>query len=89
MLIPIMGSREHRAALVPDDLLRVQQADPQKAVQNFAREDGRVPDVYNLLARHQFEGFRPIGARVPRDGRLGVAFGTVLHIAGRCRTTTV
>jgi hypothetical protein len=33
-----MRPREHRTSLVPDDLLMVQEADPQQAIQNLARE---------------------------------------------------
>ena len=82
MLIPVVRARENRPALVPDDLLRIQKADPQQAVEHFAREDGRVPDVGDLKTRHQFEGLRPVGARVAGDGRFGVALGPVLHVAG-------
>ena len=58
------------------------EADPQQAVQHLAREFGSVPDVGDLEARHQFEGFGPVGARVAGDRRLGVALGPVLHVAG-------
>ncbi len=67
---------------VPDDLLVVEEADPQQAVRDLAGELRGVPDVGDLQARDEFEGFRPIGARVPGDGRLGVALGPVLHVAG-------
>ena len=39
MLVPVVGPRKHRAALVPDDLLGIEEADAQQAVQDFARED--------------------------------------------------
>src|ERR1700730_3116587 len=31
----IMGSRKHGSAFVPDDLLRIQKADPEEAIQDF------------------------------------------------------
>jgi hypothetical protein len=34
---PKLGAREYRPAFVPDDLLRVQKADPQQAVEHFKR----------------------------------------------------
>ena len=82
MLKPVVRPREHRPALVPDDLLGVQEADAQQAVENLAREHRGVPDVSDLQARHQFEGLRPVGARVAGDRRFGVALGAVLHVAG-------
>ena len=89
MLIPVVRPREDRPALVPDDLLGVEEADPQQAVQHFAREHRCVPDVGDLEARHQFEGFGPIGAGVAGDGGFGVALGALLHVAGLGRPAAV
>ena len=82
MLKPVVRPREHRPPFVPDDLLVMQEADPQQAVEHFARELRCVPDVRDLEARHQFEGFGPVGARVAGDRGFGVALGPVLHVAG-------
>ena len=62
-----MRPGENRPAFVPDDLLRIQEADPQQAVQNLAGEFRGVPDVSDLEAGHQGEGLRPVGAGVAGD----------------------
>src|SRR5437016_1747847 len=38
VLIPVVRSRQHDAALVPDDLLRIKESDVKQPVQHFARE---------------------------------------------------
>jgi hypothetical protein len=81
MLIPIVSTREHRAALVPDDLLRIQKVDAQQAVQNLSREDGRVPDVGDLQARYMFERLRPIRPCIAGDRCFCVARSAFFQIA--------
>ncbi len=81
VLKPVVRAREHCPALVPDDLLVVQEADAQQAIKNLASELRSVPDVRHLETRNQREGFGPIGARVTGDRRLRVAFSALLHIA--------
>src|ERR1700728_687247 len=81
MLVPIMGPSEHRAAFVPNDLLRVQEADAEETIKNFARKKAGVPDVSDLQAGYQRERIRPVGPRVTGDGRLGVASRGLLHVA--------
>jgi hypothetical protein len=78
---PIGRPGKNGAPFVPDNLLVMQEAYPQQAVQNFARELRRMPNVANLQAGHQCERFRPIGARVRGNGRVPVAFGPLLHVA--------
>ena len=82
MLIPVVRAREHRAALVPNDLLWIQKADPQQPIQYLAREHGGVPHVSHLQAGHQRKGFRPVGPGIARNTRLTMALGTFLHVAG-------
>src|ERR1035441_10521300 len=62
MLKPVQRSCEHRALLVPDDLLVVDEADTQEPREHLACELGGVPDVADLQEREKREGFRPIGA---------------------------
>src|SRR5260370_4824529 len=81
VLKPGVRAREHCPALVPDDLLVVQEADAQQAIKNLASELRSVPDVRHLETRNQREGFGPIGARVTGDRRLRVTFGALLHLA--------
>ena len=88
MLIPIVRPREHRPALVPDDLLGVEEANPHKAIEHFACEDGCVPDVGDLDTRYQLKSFRPVGARFSGDG-FRVALRALLHVAGLVLATTV
>src|SRR5258708_22531929 len=44
VLEPVVGAREHRPALVPDDLLVMQKPDLQQAVENLAGKLRWVPD---------------------------------------------
>src|SRR5579871_1813262 len=81
MLEPIVSSREDRAALVPNDLLMVQEADAQQPIEHLAREFAGVPDVADLEAWDERERFRPIGASVGRDRRSRVPPGPALHVA--------
>src|SRR5262249_39642846 len=71
------------------DLLMVQETNPQQAVEHLPRELGGVPDVSDLEARDKGERIRPIGARVRRNGSLGVALGAVLEVARLGRATAV
>lgn len=48
-----------------------------------------MPDVGDLEAWHQFECFRPVGAGVAGNRRLGVAGSSVFHIAGLSRPAAV
>ena len=81
VLKPVMRSREDRSPFVPDDLLVVQEADPQQSVQHLARELRGVPDVGHLQAGHQFERVGPICPRIARDRGFGVALACrLLHV---------
>jgi hypothetical protein len=82
MLIPIVRTRQNGAALVPDYLLWIREADTEEAIQHLACEDGSMPDIGNLQVLYQLEGLGPVGARVSGDCRLGVTLGPVLHVAG-------
>src|ERR1019366_3383660 len=66
----------------PSQLLRVEEADSLKSVQDIPGKDTRVPDIRHLNARHKLECFRPIGSRIARDGGLCVALPSVFHVAG-------
>ena len=89
MLKPVERPREHRPPLVPDNLLMMLEADPQKAVQHLAREHRCMPDVSDLETRDQFERLRPVGARVAGDRGFGVPLGALLHVAGLGRAASV
>src|SRR5260370_30237910 len=52
-------------------------------------EDRGVPDVSDLDARHQFEGFTPVCARVAGDGGLRVTPRALLHVASLSRSTAI
>ena len=79
-----MGPREHGPAFVPDDLLGIEKADAEQAIQHLAGEDGRMPHVRDLQTRHQFKGLGPIGARVPRDRCFGVALRRAAEVTQVC-----
>jgi len=64
MLEPVVRSGEHRAPLVPDDLLMVQEADPQQAIQDLAGERRGVPDITYFQIGNQRKRLGPVGARV-------------------------
>src|SRR4051794_26410961 len=53
--VPVVRPRENDPALVPDNLLWVQESDALKTVQHFACENGSVPHVRNLNTRYQLE----------------------------------
>src|ERR1035437_524052 len=89
VLIPVVCSSEHRSALVPYDLLRVQKPDPREPVENLARVDAGMPAINHLEAGHQLERLRPIGARVAGDSGLGVAFRPLFHVGGFGRAVLV
>ncbi len=81
VLKPVQRSGEHRALLVPDDLLVVDEADAQEAGEDFGREPGCVPDVGHLQAGHELERPAPVGSRVSADARFVMARGAVPHVA--------
>src|ERR1017187_758773 len=89
VLIPVVGACEDRAAFVPDDLLRVQEANSQESVEHFAGEYGGVPYVSDLNTRYEFKRLGPVGASITGDGRFGVALRAVLHVARLSRSTAV
>src|SRR4051794_24117298 len=89
MLKPIMRAREHRATLVPDYLLVVQESDSEQAVEDLPGELRGMPHVGSLQGRDQLESFRPIRPGVPADGGLVVTLGSVLHVALLGRPATV
>src|ERR1700677_3121401 len=70
VLKPVMSSRENRAALVPDDLLVMHEADLEQTIEHFTREFGCVPDVADLQAGNESERLRPVCARIRRYGRI-------------------
>ncbi len=64
-------------------------ADAQQPCEYFACELRRMPDVGCLQTGNEFEGFRPIGPRITRDGGFRVARGAVLHVRRLGRTVSV
>src|SRR4051812_39646552 len=78
---PIERARQNGAPLVPDNLLWVQEANPEQAVQDFPRKCAGVPNVRYLKAWHQLKRFGPVGTRVSGDRGLSVPLGAVLQIA--------
>jgi hypothetical protein len=89
VLIPVVSARQHGAPFIPDNLLRIQKADAQESVPHFAGEYRSVPYISDPEAWHQFECFRPIGARVTRDGGFSVALRALLQVTGLSRTTAI
>jgi hypothetical protein len=81
MLEPIQRPCEHRALLVPDYLLVVDEADVQESRKHLAGELGGVPDVSDLQIRQKRECFRPICPRI--TGRGGPRGGTDPHRQGQ------
>jgi len=77
-----MRSGEHRAPLVPDDLLMVQEADPQQAIQDLAGERRGVPDIADFQTGNQRKCLRPVGARVAGDTGYPMPLGPLFQIAG-------
>jgi hypothetical protein len=65
MLKPVVSSREHGSAFVPDDPLVVKESDPQQAIQNLAGEFRGVPDIGHLETGNQRKGIGPVGAGSP------------------------
>lgn len=49
MLIPVVRPRQDRPALIPNNLLGVEETDAQKPVENLAGEDGSVPEFASRL----------------------------------------
>src|ERR1019366_4276982 len=82
VLIPVVGSGEHNPALVPNDLLGIEEADPQQTIQHLPCEDRGVPNVGGLQTSHELERCRPVGTSVRGNGGIGVALGALLHVAG-------
>ena len=72
---PVRCPRENGSALVPNDLLVVQEADAEEAIEHFASEYRGVPHVADLQAGHERERVAPIGARIAADRGFGVAGG--------------
>src|ERR1035441_9503367 len=60
MLEPVMRSGEHRAALVPDDLLVVQEADLKQAIEDLAGERRGMPDIADFQTGNQCKCLGPI-----------------------------
>src|ERR1700690_3863394 len=81
VLKPVQRPRQNRPLFVPDDLLVVYESDAQQSVENFPGELRGGPDIGDLKAGNQLEGFRPVSARVAGDGCLSVAFGPVFQVA--------
>ena len=76
-----MRSGEHRAALVPDDLLMVEKADPQQAIENLAGELRCMPDVAHFQAGNQRKCLGPVGARVAADRSFAMPLRPILQAA--------
>jgi hypothetical protein len=73
VLIPVVSPRQHSAALVPDNLLRIEESESQQAVEYFAGVDRSVPYATYANASdhrvrrearltHQCERLRPSSA---------------------------
>lgn len=58
VLKPIVRSGEHRSPLIPDDLLMVQEADPQQAIEYLPSELRCVEYVPDFEARHEYQSAR-------------------------------
>ena len=78
MLEPVMSSRQDRSAFIPDDLLMVDEADPEEAIEHLARKLAGVPDVGHLESGNESKSIGPVGARVATNRRLRVAGGALL-----------
>jgi len=75
MLIPIVRSREYNPALVPNNLLRIQEADSQQAVENLPTGPVNV-DVNSkvVVPNHSFRSISTtLRIRVPRDSELDIS----------------
>jgi hypothetical protein len=83
MLKPVMRSREDCPLFIPDDLLRMLEADPQQTVEHLARVLRGMPDIPYFETRNQCESVRPIGARVARDTGYLMALGPLFFVTGR------
>src|SRR4051794_3265328 len=81
VLIPVVGPRQDRSSLVPDDLLRVKKPDPDEPVEDLPGEHRGVPDVRDLETWHELECRGPVRAGVSRDLCLVVALRPLLHVA--------
>ena len=64
-----MSPGEHRTTLVPDDLLMMQEADPQQSFEHLRGELRRVPDVSHFETRNQSERIGPVRPGVAQDRR--------------------
>jgi hypothetical protein len=64
MLKPVERPGEHRPPRVPDDLLVVNEADAQQAIEHLAREFARVPDEGRFETRNERERVTPVGSAV-------------------------
>ena len=81
MLKPVQAPSKHGPPLIPDDLLMVDEADPEQTVQYFAGELGCVPNVARLKTGYEFESLGPVSSGVSRDGGFMVSLGAFFHIA--------
>ena len=81
MLIPVVCTREDGPTLVPNDLLRIQEPDTEQPVEDVARKDRCVPNVSDLETRDEFEGLRPVWARVAGNPRSRVPLAPIFHVA--------
>src|SRR4030095_2919833 len=81
MLEPVGGPGEDGPAFVPDDLLVMQESDPEQAVEDLPGEFRGMPDVGDLQTWHELEGFRPVRTSITTDRGLVVACCPVLHVA--------
>ena len=73
----------------PTNILTKYRNEYSVSIEDFAGEDGRVPHIRHFDARHQLEGFRPIGARVRGNFRFGVTLSALFHVAGLGRPAAV
>src|SRR4051812_41386770 len=69
VLEPVMSPGEHCSTLVPDDLLMMQEADPQQSFEHLRSELRCVPDIGHFQTRDQSERIGPVRPGVAQDRR--------------------
>ena len=89
MLIPVVRPSEHSPSFIPNNLLWIQEADPQQPGENLGRVNTGVPGVNDLEARDKRVGFRPIRSRVAGNLSLGVTRGALFHVARLSRPAAI
>src|SRR6202042_3775233 len=77
------------SALIPYDLLWIQEANPQQPGENLGRVNAGMPHVRDLDAGDQLERFRPIRTCVAGNLGLGVTRGALFHVTRFSRSAAV